>query len=214
MFNQQFAKRNPFLYHLTASTNAPQIVRSGTLLSTASIARLAIQDAGQRKSFVQERRPEHVVLSGNGSSYSIRDQRPISMTVLDRSLTPGLRAGDFIELLNGRVFFWPTINRLRRHYDRYTLESPVILRVKSTALIELNPHVQLARLNTGATRCHPKYGGNAPTRGKGTFIPPDELDYSMAAIAEVTFPDYCRLPDTVWIARMPEGPWIETKIKS
>lgn len=210
MFAHEFAQRNPFLYHLTAADNAPQIVKSRTLLSTTSIALSTIRDPLKRKSFVQERRPEHAVLTGNGSTYSIRDQRPISMIVLGRSLTPGMTTGHFIELLNRRVFFWPTLGRLKRHYDRYAFESPLILRVESAALLELNAHVELARLNTGATRCHPKYGGNAPTRGKGTFVSPAELDYGIATIAEVTFPDSCRLPDRLWIGRSPNGPWAET----
>lgn len=177
------------------------------LLSSTAIATEAIHDPADRQKFIRERRPDHVVLSGKKRQFSIRDQRPISMVVLERSLTPGWTAADFIELLNGRVFFWPTINRLTRHFERYSAESPVIIRVESQALLDLNAHVEFACLNTGATRCHPKYGGNAPTRGDGTFQSAKDIRYPLSAIAEVTFPVSCLLPQKIWIGKSPDGLW-------
>lgn len=184
-----------------------QILSEGKLFSATAIASEVFENETQRKRFVQSRRPEHVVLTTSEKRYAIRDQRPISMVVLGRSLTAGWTASDFIELLNGRVFFWPTIDRLERHYDRYSAESPVIIRVESEALLNLNSHVELAWLNTGATRCHPKYGGNAPTRGEGTFRKPKEFKHGLRSIAEVTFPGSCVLPKDVWTGPTPEGPW-------
>jgi len=207
MFPQSFTSRNPFLYHLTAQGNIKQILCERTLLSTSSIASEVFQSLEERRTFVRDRRPTHVILCTPNRRYTIRDQRPVSMKVLARSLTPGWTAGDFIKLLNGRVFFWPTIERLKRHYDRYASESPVIIRVESEELLDLNPHVELACLNTGATRCHPKYGGNAPTRGAGTFQPPNQIQFELRSIAEVTFPSSCVLPRKFWIGTSPEGPW-------
>ena len=207
MFARDFATINPYLYHLTDKGNAEDILSRRQVLSTTEIAAAAFQNTEARQEFLRARRPEHVILEADGKRYSIRDQRPISVTVLERSLTSGWNAANFIEHLNRRVFFWPTIERLRRHYERYSRESPVIIRVESEAMLNLNTHVELARLNTGATRCHPAYGGDAPTRGEGTFQPPQEIQYGLRSIAEVTFPGSCALPQNVCIGATPDGVW-------
>jgi len=67
--------------------------------------------------------------------------------------------------------------------------------------------VPLCAINSGATRCHPYYGGNAPTRGDGTFVIAEDYKFSVGSVAEVTFTESCLLPDQKWTAREPNGPW-------
>lgn len=203
---QEFCKERPYLYHLTDKDNLPLILNSRTLLSTVDIAQMALskEDA---KNFLQSKRENHCTLSVNGTDYKIRDQNPILMKVLERSLSDGLTTGEFIELLNKRVFWWPTIDRLNRHFNRYVNEHPVILRVSTSEMLALNKNVELCHLNSGATRCHPSYGGNAPTRGIESFLSPSNYDKSIASVAEVTFVNKCQLPEIVWVGRTPAGQW-------
>ena len=203
---QEFCKERPYLYHLTDRQNLPLILDSRTLLSTTDIAQMALskEDA---KDFLRSKRNNHLTLSVNGINYKIRDQNPILLKVLERSLTNGMRAGEFIELLNKRVFWWPTVDRLTRHFNRYVNERPIILRVSTVDMLELNKNVELCHLNSGATRCHPAYGGNAPTRGEESFLAPKHYDRNISSVAEVTFVRRCKLPEIAWISSNPSGTW-------
>lgn len=202
---QEFCDKRPYLYHLTDRTNLPIILKTKSLFSTKDIANFALPKKDV-KGFLRGKRDNHVTLTANGIEYKIRDQKPILLTVLNRSLSGG-DAGDFIELLNTRVFWWPTLTRLIRHYNRYESESPIILRVNSADILELNKNVEFCHLNSGATRCHPKYGGNAPTRGKDSFLGPEFYNKGITSIAEVTFVDGCYLPEIIWIGDAPDGNW-------
>lgn len=202
----EFTTLRPNLYHLTDSANLEPILKSGILYSTDTLAYKSFSKTNAKK-FLREKRNAHETITVEGIPIKIRDQRPISLTVLGRSLTNQMSTGDFIELLNARVFWWPTLNRLERHFNRYVDESPVIIKVNSADLIQLNTNVEFCRLNSGATRCHPSYKGNAPTRGKNTFLSSDNYNEGNASVAEVTFVKSCQLPKSLWIGKSPNGRW-------
>jgi hypothetical protein len=200
-----FAQTNPFLFHLTAMNNVPSIISSRTLFSTKRIVfDNGVEDA---TAFVRRRRPVHVVISRNGTEYHIRDQRPVSTKALLKCLIGGITVEDYFELLNERVFLWPTVKRLTRHYDRYKNEKPAILRFVTSELLGLNPHAEFSRLNSGATRANSYLGGIAPPRGRTTFCSLQDFPETASAVAEVTFVSACRLPKNVTIAKSPAGPW-------
>lgn len=157
-------------------------------------------------SLLRKKRPEHCSVSVNGTTCWLRDQKPISEKVLSRSLTDGWDISKFLEHLNKRVFMWPTVDRLGRHFTRYELEQPVILRFSSGDLL-LRPNVEFSRLNSGATRCSSHWDGNAPERGPHTFQSATDYNGRPSSVAEVTFLDSCVLPDRFWTAHSPEGPW-------
>jgi hypothetical protein len=202
---QDFIKKRPYLYHLTDRSNLPLILKAKELWSTTAIVTsfLPKKDA---YTFLREKREKHTTIFDGKLNYKIRDQKPILMTVLERSLSEG-NAGDFIELLNKRVFWWPTLSRLNRHYNTYANEKPVILRVKTDEIFEINDNIEFCHLNSGATRCHPKYQGNAPTRGKNSFLSIENYNKDIASVAEVTFVGTCKLPQNVWVGSQPDGKW-------
>lgn len=204
---KEFANRNPFLYHLTDPSNAKNIINNAMLFSTQYIAENSFSNAKEATAFLHSKRDRHVELKIGQQKFMIRDQQPVSMKVLDRSLTKKMNAGQFLALLNKRVFWWPNLNRLRRHYVRYQGENPIILRVDTIEMLSLNENVELCHLNSGATRCHPAYGGNAPTRGIESFADPKVYERPISSIAEVTFVESCKLPIRYWTANNPEGKW-------
>jgi hypothetical protein len=205
-----FIERRSFLYHLTDQNNLGVILKNRIILSTKIIANKCLEKS-KITEFLQTRRTNHITLSDGEIIYKIRDQNPISIEVLNRSLTVGWTSEKFIYLLNERVFWWPSLTRLVRHYNRYKHETPVIIKVASDELFKQNSDAQFCRLNSGATRCHPFYNGNAPTRGEGTFVLSNEFKTGPEDVAEVTFIDKCILPDTIWLANSPTGPWQENK---
>lgn len=200
----QFIEKRPFLYHLTDARNLPNILTTGRLLSARAI--LELSNHPDIEGFLRTRRPAHSEVAIGGLTYHIRDQRPISEVVLSRSLTHNWTSGDFIAHLNNRVFFWPTISRLERHFKRYETENPVILRFNSSDVLQGNT-AEFCRLNSGATRCSSHWDGNAPERGQDTFQIADLYLGSPASIAEVTIPIICILPKTIWTSNSPQGIW-------
>jgi hypothetical protein len=203
----KFEQKHTYLYHLTDQRNYEIIRENHRLLSTKEILNLSSYSENERKILLRTRRPVHLSINVNGSTYYIRDQRPISIVNLTKCLTNGWTTEDFIELLNNRVFFWANIKRLRSHYKRYISENPMIIRVLTQDILALNPNVEFCRLNSGATRSNTYWNGAPPPRGEETFLFADRFVYPESQVAEVTFPDLCQLPEIFSIGKAPEGPW-------
>jgi hypothetical protein len=206
----QLCKKIPFLYHLTSRENVHSIVSEGVIWSASALLQAADDHRVQR--YLRERRPDHLTIKVRGRNVHIRDQRPISEKLLENCLLGGLVVGDYYELLNSRVFFWPTLERLRRHYKRYEAEGPTILRLRTQDLLDLN-HVQLSRLNSGATRANSYLGGIAPPRGRDTFQTPTDYEHRISSIAEITIENRCALPQNLEHGTSPDGPWIQIRLR-
>jgi hypothetical protein len=209
---QEFIKKREFVYHLTDNRNIDIIKLDGILLSTKTIANRTNLNAQEIKQFLGTRRAIHCTKEIDDKIYHIRDQKPISTKNLQKCLTNGWTVEDFLNLLNSRVFFWPTIKRLNSHYSRYEGENPVIIKVSSSSLFSLNNHAEFSRLNTGATRSNSYLNGSPPVRGEGTFLPSHQYENTIGSIAEVTFPDSCQLPNNFFIGLSPNGPWEEVTL--
>lgn len=208
-----FIEKRTYLYHLTSPDNLNAIFQCGQIFSTNELLLRSTCSQRERETLSYSRRPEHVYININGNEIMIRDQRPVSIKALEKCLTGNWKAGDFINHLNERVFFWPTLKRLNTHYTRYLIEGPSILRISTEAVLDINDHVKFCRLNSGATRCSHHYGGAPPPRGEDTFRVANEFDYEPQNVAEVTFESSCRLPRNVWISSSPEGPWEEHQLE-
>ena len=194
----EFTVKRPFVYHLTASGNLENIKRSKALFSTKSILHMSgIRD----RAFLRTRRAEHAYIDVNGNRFYIRDQAPISLLALSKCLDQ-MDCGDYIEILNERVFWWPTLERLEN-------ENPLILKCSSTQLFNLNSRPLFSRLNSGATRANSHLGGVPPLRGRHTFLGAEEYSLRPSTVAEVTFLDKCHLPEVIALSESPHGPWLE-----
>lgn len=206
---EKFIAKNIFLYHLTDSRNWEIIKRTGMLLSAESIVNRSSLTRIEKEAILQNRRPFHKTIEIENVSYHLRDQRPISETNLKKSLSNGWTVEQFISLLNTKVFFWPNLKRLWSHYSRYKDEEPIILKVSTKRMFDINNHVEFCRLNSGATRSNHYLGGAPPSRGLETFAPASEYTLSIGSVAEVTFPNECQLPLMIYFGFHPEGPWTE-----
>src|SRR4051794_16687749 len=113
----KFSKLRPFLYHLTSVSNLGRMLRTRRIESAATLMRLA-----RRDDLIAVRRRDHVLVAIDGEEITIRDQAPLHQG--NMALGGGWTFGDFVSLLNGRVFFWPgravgPIPHGFRHYERY-----------------------------------------------------------------------------------------------
>lgn len=209
---ENFTQRNPYLYHLTDADNFATILETSRILSTKNIVEAS--NIPNQDIFLGSKRKSHTSIEVDDKIYKIRDQQPISEVVLARSLTNDWTNADFIKHLNRRVFMWPTVDRLERHFKRYEQEQPLILRFRSSDILNLHPQAEFCRLNSGATRCNAQWKGNAPERGPNTFVTAEHFNQSPRHVAEVTVPDFLNLPMEFWTATSPQGPWtLHTIIK-
>jgi hypothetical protein len=202
-----FSQKREYLYHLTSRVNLPSIIDCGALWSASELFERAHGAAARED--IRRRRPGPApeIIVVDGRRIEIRDQHTISEVALPKCLDDGMKCADYYELLNLRVFLWPTIERLNRHYARYATERPVLLRFPTRELLELNPHVEFSRLNSGATRPNSHLGGIAPRRGRSTFKLAETCNFKITEIAEVTFPRRCVLPSAFKSAKSPAGRW-------
>jgi hypothetical protein len=186
---EKFIVERPYLYHLTSKSNAELIIEKKMIYSTNELVRLSNDKA--HVPMQRAKRVDHYTLTVDGKVYSLRDQQPISEKALAKSLTHQWTVGDFLYHLNDRVFMWPTLDRLWRHFNRYKDEGPVIFRFPTKELLSINPHVLFCRLNSGATRANTHWGGRPPDRGPDTFLPAEAFGFAIRDVAEVTFPQSC-----------------------
>jgi len=203
-----FITLRPFLYHLTDRENFKNLIKNGgVLFSTKELVQRSSLPDEEKKEFIIKRRPKHEVLNADGMFISIRDQRPISISNLEKCIPKDWTVGDYIKLLNKWVFFWPTLHRLTSHYTRYSSEKPIIIKIDTSSLFTINDNPKFCRLNSGATRSNVAYNGAPPPRGYDTFLNVYDYSFSPSTVAEVTFADSCTLPNKVHFGGKPEGPW-------
>ncbi len=105
---------------------------------------------------------------------TIQDNGPLSETALDRCLDDGLRAPDWLVLLNQRVFFWANragvdgllAARVNRHRSRAILVFDTLRLVRKHVL-----QVEISPINSGSTIRNPA------RRGLMTFSPLASMNY-------------------------------------
>ena len=191
MTADQLARRHPTLYHMADARNRGTLRSLGLLSTTALLDRFAL--AGPDRDAVEAaHRPATVRIPAAGphprlGHAYVRDQRPLDESALAKCLTGGLTVAQWYRMLNGRVYFWPTRDRLDRMLKVYTpTAEQVVLEVDTAALCDRHGDaVELSHINSGfASRRYPP-----ARRGADTFVPLAEFVHSARnTIAEVTVP--------------------------
>lgn len=165
---EDLAAKHPRLYHVTDPDARPGILRHG-LLPTSGLLSLFEVPAADRPAIERRRRPAGVTLTHrvHGSAV-ITDNLPLSEAALASCLDDGLAPGDWLAMLNERVFFWPDQEslgrllsaRLNRRRDRLVL----VLDTLSLARRH-GRRMELSAINTGSTI------RKTARRGLATFVP-------------------------------------------
>jgi hypothetical protein len=175
------AELHPRLYHMASDGAWPSIRRHG-LLSTSALLDLFEISRDLREALETKHRPETVEIHHpiHGTA-SIRDQKPMSDASLARALAgTGLAPADWYRLLNQRVFFWTTEERLGRMLAAapYRELNHTLLTVDTRLLLERHQErVTLSPINSGATR--PMAAPRSPT----TFQPIESFPYERYRIS-------------------------------
>lgn len=197
MLVSDFIGKHPLLFHMAEAGTWPKIQRHG-LLSTSALLDLYGVDGDERFVVESMRRPQIVdITHAVHGTAQIRDNKPLREQFL--TCLPGTTHQEFIELLNGKVFFWVSPERLETliRARAYRRRAHDVLTVDAAALLASHlDRASVASINTGAT-LYP----SAPARGRETFAAVEEFDWDAArrargrknAIVELTI-DYA-VPD-------------------
>jgi hypothetical protein len=155
------------------------IKRHGLRSTTALLDLFEIQ--GADRDWIESRhRPECVTIEHRRHGVVvIRDQKPMSDAGLVRALENGLTPTDWYRILNRKVFFWLTPERLQTLRDAraYRNRRQTVIVIETQKLLERHAdRVLLSPMNSGCTKPVPH------TRGTQTF----------ARIGEYPFADRVR----------------------
>jgi hypothetical protein len=144
-------------------------IRRYGLLSTSALLDLHGVDGDRRFALEAQRRPDSVPISGNGLPTAvIRDQKPMTESALAKCLIGGVTREEWLRLLNRRVFFWLSRDRLRGLLNAraYRGRPQIVLTIDTASLVAAHrPRIELSPINSGATIYNPQ------PRGRNTFLP-------------------------------------------
>jgi len=199
----QLAGIYPRLYHM-AEEGTWDSIRTNGLLSTSALLDFYEIEGQERLAIEREHRPESRTIEHitHGRAV-IRDQKPMKEALLQRCLV-GLTPNEWYEILNGKVFFWLTWERLTRLLSarEYRNRTHCVITVDTAQLLERHADdVRLSPINSGSTLFKPQ------PRGRDTFLTLGEYPFdewkkkrggTSNAIAELTV-EY-RVPDIASMA--------------
>lgn len=179
----------PVLYHMAEQGAWPSI-RTHGLLSTEALLDLFEVHGSRRERILGSRRTcSETICHTKHRPAVIRDQKPMDDKGLRRCLPKGVTPEDWYRLLNSKVFFWATLDRLETLLKAYSESRHTILVIDTAALVRrYGDKIAVTTMNTGATKPMPH------PRGYDSFVELSKFDYHASrrmrgkskAIAEVT----------------------------
>lgn len=126
-----------------------------------------------------------------------KDQHPLIEA--NTQLSPEWDFGDYVQYLNGFVFFWPgtqagPIGPGRRLLDHYEADGPLVLRIATDRLLSENSRLvpQFCPFNSGAPRYN---AGRRASRGPNLFSSAHTFPRRASEVVEVAFRGDVVLPE-------------------
>jgi hypothetical protein len=149
---EKLLQRYPFVYHMAEVGTWPSIQQRGLLSTTASLDALSIAGA-QRTALESSYRPEMTHLRiGAPDDIVLRDQRPMPPNRLVQALPKGVTTEQWYRLINSKVFFWVSPERLGRLLRSYGAFEHDVLQVNTASLLDAHfARTSLCHMNSGNT---------------------------------------------------------------
>ncbi len=166
MTPQELAKKHPKLYHITSAGAANSILANG-LLTTRDILERWEVDTERRSHLLRCKRKADVTLHHpTHGPIVISNNDPLNETKLQSVLDDGLTIGDWLEMLNSRVFFFvnekPLSSLANSRSNRALSKDVLVLDTKQLADAHFNT-IEISPINSGNTN------RDAARRGLRTF---------------------------------------------
>jgi hypothetical protein len=191
----------PTLYHMAEDGSWPSIRERGLLSTTALLDLYGITGLA-RAEIEERRRSTGVALERPGLPPAmIRDQLPMDDVGLRRCLPPHLTPADWYRLLNQKVFFWLTRERLIRllNAGTYRDRPHTVIEVSTRKLVATHrDRMWFCSMNSGSTKPYPHprddktfqrfpdypYSYWRSRRARGERVVELAVDYSVPDIAQ------------------------------
>lgn len=165
----------PTLYHMAQRGSWPAIQEHG-LLSTTALLDLYEVEGNEREAIEVCHRPKSVAVSADGLPAAIiRDQIPMSDKALRKVLPARLQPSDWYAILNSRVFFWLTEDRLHRllKAGAYRNQEHDVLEIDTRSLVTAyRDRICFCPYNSGSTVMNPV------PRDESTFARIEDYPYA------------------------------------
>lgn len=172
---EELLKDCPRLYHMAEKDSWASIREHGLLSTTALLDHYNVK-GDERVAIEASHRPSSISISKSGLPGAVvRDQIPMSDNGLKRALRDELTPQDWYKILNARVFFWMTEDRLGRllNAKSYREKEQDVLVLDSRSLVAAHREkITLCPINSGNTKPYPW------PRGTDTFQRIDAYPYS------------------------------------
>jgi hypothetical protein len=170
----QLTKHYPSVYHMAERDALAQIARHGLLSTTAILDLFGTEDEDRRPLESRIRKASCTVEHPVHGTITLRDQKPLSETKLASCLQDGLTPEDWLRLLNRKVYFWVSRDKVEELLGarEYKSREHIVLQISTRALVNAHyERVTLAAMNTGTTNpiAHP--------RGLATMLPLADFPY-------------------------------------
>jgi hypothetical protein len=171
-----FAERYPRVWHMAEVENWALIQTQG-LLSTSALLDLFEVTGTERQEIESAYRAESVEIEHPTlGKATIRDQAPMHSDAIVARFLDNLTPAQWYRMLNSRVFFWLTEERLERLLGAglYRARSHMVLELDTAAVLERHiEQVTLSPINSGAI-----FAGGTTRRGRETFSRFDDYPWS------------------------------------
>lgn len=171
---ERIVELHPLVYHM-AEFGTWDSIRKHGLLSTSALLDLFGYTGVERRNIEDCRRAKSIAITdGQHGRAVIRDQHPMHDSKLAKCLRDRLTTTQWYRMLNGKVFFWLTEERLLTLMKAYSESEHLILEVDTNELLaRCGESVMLTPMNTGTT------SPMAHSRGLSTFQPPNKYRFEL-----------------------------------
>lgn len=163
---EQFCTHYPQLFHMAHVDSWESIKKHGLLSTTALLDLFEISGEDRIKIESRRRKKCIPIYHQKYGTAVIRDNIPLPESKLEQALVD-MTPNQWYELLNSKVFFWPTEKRVRDllHARAYRKHSHIVITLDTRLLLsEQYKNAYLSRINSGAAPYHPT------PRGSDTFV--------------------------------------------
>jgi hypothetical protein len=163
---KEFSSLYPRLYHMAHEDAWASIQRYGLLTTGSILKQWEVEDSERARIECQIRNSAIELVHSQHGKVTIRDQKPM----LDKNLRRALidcTPEEWCQLLNGKVFFWPSRERLHTHMAARLNRGNkhLVLTIDSYRLVKSYEHkITLCAMNSGNTVPFPQ------KRGKLSFM--------------------------------------------
>lgn len=170
---EDFVRHYPRLYHM-AQDGAWDSIRSHGLLSTSALLDLFQINGDLRRQIESCHRPRSVEIKHLAhTSAIIRDQNPMRERPLLKCLR-NMTPREWYELLNRKVFFWVTEERVQQLLGArmYRNSAHTVVTLDTASMLKVHQdEITLSPINSGSTLYNPR------PRGADTFLPLPEYPF-------------------------------------